>query len=375
MLLKMPKDKIIDKLSKKEAKKNKDDEIEEDSEYEEKVKKNSSNKDEKKVKQVKKRLSNEKDEKDKEEKDKQDKKEKKFAGVEKGDSPNIETAFVKLHFNVNLTKKWMRQFYDKDSYKVKRKIKKDDESDKPLEIKVKLTNAHYAITASEEALCMKLVNIAFEKSKKGTAGLYTITLENMTDSVRLNKDFNYTFGKFLDNYDSHDNYESQLGLPKKSIMNFIDKFAFDGGNTSVTLDQGSYNLMMYLLIKNRNLLCDSAFQKTIYAKKTSVDDRGIMFSLKDVYTGELYKSLFKKVESVYNIVRHLTADKADKDDDSEKSPDKKVKTKEISKKTTKDGDNSEEDNESSDDEEEEDNESSEEEENEEEDDDEEDGEK
>jgi len=264
----------------------------------------------------------------------------KYADVEKGDCPNKATAFAKLYFNVKSAHKWMNEYYTK--YTIEKKKSKDDEGNES-DGKVKILNSHYALTAADQVICLSLVNLASEKSKKATAGLYTITEENMLDNIKMNKDFNYTFGRFLDSYDSLGNYSPQMGLSKKAVMEFIETYAFNGGNTNINLDPRAFNLLMYIMLKNRILLAETAFQMILYAKKSSIDDRAILCAIKTIYTGQLGSTLYKKVEDVSKIVRGTVVEKEDvdtkkgsKESGKDKKSDKKDTKKDIKKDTKKD---------------------------------------
>ena len=88
-----------------------------------------------------------------------------------------------------------------------------------------------------------------------------------------------------------------------TVRSFIEKRS---GNNNVQIDKYAYNLLMYLLLMNRVLLAECAFQMSQYAKKNSVDDRGILFSLKTVYSGELLKKFLKKADDTFDIIRELS---------------------------------------------------------------------
>lgn len=260
----------------------------------------------------------------------------KYADVDKGDSPNKATAFAKLYFNVKSTQKWLVEYYKR--YTIDRKKKDEDKGD---DNRVKILNAHFALTAADQVICLSLVNLAADKSKKAAAGLYTITEENMIDNIKLDKDFNYTFLRFLDMYSPQENYAPQMGLTKDTVMKFIETYAFSGGNSNVNLDNQAFNVLMYIMLKNRIMLAENAFQMTSYAHKSSVDDRAIMYSLKTVYTGQLLQRMHKKVEDVSRRVRGIKAEK----EESEEAPQKKgSKEKKPAKKgKSKDDSDSEED--------------------------------
>ena len=307
----MAKDKVIEKSTKGDAKKT-------SVKVEEKAPKKVNSKDKEKEKQKESKDTKGKDTK-KSDKDDKEKRPNKYADIEKGDCPNKATAFAKLHFNVGSAKKWLNEYFKRYTVEKKKKEDKDAETDS----KVKILNSHFALTAADQLICLSLVNLAGEKSKKAAAGLYTITEENMMDNIKMSKDFNYTFGRFLDSYDCHGNYAPQMGLKKETVLEFIEKYAFNGGNSNINLDGQAFNFLMYIMLKNRILLAETAFQMIVYARKSSIDDRAILCAIKTIYTGQLGNSIYKKVEDVSKIVRGMAVEKDEKESTKKGSKDSK----------------------------------------------------
>jgi hypothetical protein len=264
----------------------------------------------------------EKDNKNKEkekQKDKEDDKSKqvkkdKYAGIEKGDLPNKATAYAKLVFNVKNSQTWLKNHLKRHKIVRKQKDGKDNDDDG----KVKIFNAHFALTATDQVICLSLVNLASNKATKAAAGMYEITEEQMMDNINLDRDFTFTFGKYLVHYDSHENYTSQLNILRSTVNKFIETYAFNGGNSNVSLTDEAFNLLMFIMLKNRIMLTETAFQMSQYAGKSSVDDRAILHSIKCHYTGNLYRAVYKKAEEVSRIVRGLKKEK-EEDDDLNKS--------------------------------------------------------
>lgn len=246
----------------------------------------------------------------------------KFAGVEKGDTANKATAFAGLHFNAISTQKWLSSYYKK--YKVEHKKKKADSDDKDKDNRVRILNAHFAMTATDEVICSSLVSAAHNNSKKQEAGLYVITEEGIINTVKLSKELDFTFGRFLDSYDTNSDYSPQLQLKKDEVTKFIETYGVR--NTSIHLESGAFNFLMYIIFKNRVLLAESAYQLSQYAKKSSVDDRSILFSLRTTYCGNLLKTMFSKVDEVSSRVRGLQPDKGELDDSTPKKGSKDSKS-------------------------------------------------
>ena len=200
-------------------------------------------------------------------------------------------------------------------------------------------NAHFALTAADQVVCLALVNLAGAKSKKGEANMWTLTEDNMIDNVKLDKDFNFTFGKYLDSYSTNENYGSQMGLTRDNVTKFIELYAFSGGNSNINIEKQAYNFLMYIMLKNRIQLAESAFQMAVYAGKSSVSDKGILLSTKVMFTGALGKSMHKKIEDVSNRVRRLEKEKKGSEDSESKEKDagdKKSSKKKEEKKSKKD---------------------------------------
>jgi hypothetical protein len=235
----------------------------------------------------------------------------KYSDVKTGDAPNKQTAFAGFTFNVKHVHKWLSEYLKRYTYKSKDKDGNDTEQC------IKVLNGHFSIGATDHVLCLAIANLVASHSKKSTASLNTITEENIINSVRLDNDFSSTFGKFLDKYDSHETYGSQLNLNKKDVLDYISTHGFLGGSNSFHFESGAYNFLTFLMLKNRILLTETSVQLALYANKKSVDDRAILFALKTVYTGKLFQSLYKRVEEISHLVRGLKSDKDDKSKDTE----------------------------------------------------------
>lgn len=256
--------------------------------------------------------------------DAQQKKPSKYAGVEKGTAPNLATAFAGLHLNVETVKKWLKNYYD--DYKVERKQKtvtptqtpvptekaptkkgtkaqettvqpSTDTKPKVVSEKVMLNNANFALGAVEHSLCLGLVGLVYEKSKKGGAGLYTLSEQDLMTALDANRDYSYTFGRLMFGYFPKQDYVTQLGFDKRDLVAYVEQYGFTGGNASVNIG-GVVNLIAFLMLQNRTLLAETAYWSTIAKKGTTVSDRSILCAIPVVYQGQLKDTLFKKCEDV-----------------------------------------------------------------------------
>lgn len=244
-----------------------------------------------------------------------------YEGVDKGDAPNKATAFAGLHLNVEYMKTYLRKYYN-DNYKVEKKVKltpvtagegektpakkgakvepvslQDASRPKTIQSKVMISDAHFAVSAIEHTLCLNLVGMAYSKSKKAGAGLHTLSESDLMTALQLDHDYSYTFTRMLSGYFPKMDYVKQLNYSEADLVSYIEKFGFNGGNTNVNIS-GVINLISFLLLQNRNLLAENAYWATVSAKKTTVTDRTILYTIPTVYQGQLKDVLFKKCEDV-----------------------------------------------------------------------------
>ena len=235
------------------------------------------------------------------------KKPSKYAGIDKGDKKNKETAYAELNFDVKETKRWMAKYFKVNSNRdyidwlknkrttQKREENPDVEIDEEKIGRTSIKNAHFALGFIEEILCIKLVDMASEDAKKSKVKTYIVTENDIRNVIRCNSELNYTFGRFLDLYNRDEDYESTMKLSRKTVYKFVDERSAMG--TSVQLDDHALNMLLFILHQNRVILSISSYNKMMYSKKSSVDYRGVMYSVFDHYTGKLRDLLYKKLES------------------------------------------------------------------------------
>lgn len=260
---------------------------------------------------------------------------------EKREYPNNESESIKSYINTSNTKHWMKEFCERFPLIRKKKVveddkddkeeKEDDEKKKNVKPRIGIARAHCVLSAIDQSMIISLVNMAEQKTKKATAELYTITEEILMDVIKLNKDYNYVFGKYLDNYNSRESYCSQLKIDKKNIQKILTNLAFDG-KTNVVVDKSGENFIMYIILTNRIMLTETAFFMAQYAKRMSIDDKAILFATKIMYTGNMAKLFYKKIEDVMNILIEDRESKKDiesngktKDGKDKKDDKKKIK--------------------------------------------------
>jgi flagellar biosynthesis GTPase FlhF len=217
---------------------------------------------------------------------------------------------------------------------------------------VRLMKGSYCcLTAIDEVITSTLINEAGKRSKRGVGDITWITEDNVMDALRLNKCLNVTFGRFTEEYSSSNKYTSQLKLDRKEVDKFIESKCLNG-NSSVKLDVGGNNFLMFILHKSRVLLSDSAFQMSQCYNKSSIIDRNILFSIRVVFSpGPLQKALFSKVDNVAKRVKHLEQKEKEASDNSrdnkketKKSKSTKTKSSSTKKNVKKEESDSEEEN-------------------------------
>ena len=235
------------------------------------------------------------------------KKPSKYAGVDKGDKKNKETAYAELNFDVKETKRWMAKYFKTNANKdyvdwlknkrtqIKLEENPDAEIDEEKLCRTSIKNAHFALGFIEEILCIKLVDLSSEDAKKSKVKTYVVSETDIRNIIRFNNDLNHTFGRFLDLYNSDEDYEATMKLSRKVVYKFIDERSAMG--TSVQLDDHALNMLLFILHQNRVMLSVSAYNKMMYSKKSSVDYRSVMYSIFDHYTGRFRDLLYKKLES------------------------------------------------------------------------------
>ena len=176
------------------------------------------------------------------------------------------------------------------------------------------------------------------------------------DCIESTSDLKYSFSRFLPYYDRKTKYITSMNLNSKDIAIFIEKYCVDG-NSTTCIDSSALNLVIFFMHENRKLLAESAYQMCQYAKKSSVNDRAFLYSIKTVYPeGDLQKALYAKAEDASYKARKVevttkkTSDDSDKQEknnkknDKEKSKDKQKDAKKTGKKQVKEESDDESDN-------------------------------
>lgn len=291
-----------------------------------------------------------------------------------------------LHFNPNALKRWLKNFYElngdpvyldiilkKQEEKRARDLANANKDDEPKSkskdtkakdtkakdtpkgpIKIKIANAQFAITASEETLCLNLIEIFSENLKKNNnTGLYEMTYDKILGDITQNESLNFTFFKYLKKYDRSCDYLKQLydnAKDQQKVLEYIDKYGFKGSGNAHNIETTAKNFIFFLLFQNRVFLAKSAYTKMKYANKSSIDFKAILLSLEDHYQDKLLKSIKANLEDKFrNIGIKVLTDKPDKKKSDKSDKTDKKESKKSEKKAEPEDDESDSDSDEEDD--------------------------
>jgi hypothetical protein len=253
-------------------------------------------------------------------------------------SCNKNTEKANLKLDVNTRKKWLTSYYKRMGFTVNKKNENGDITEETPNI----SGAQYSLTGTEQVLCSTLLNLAFNKAKKTTAGLYNITEELLTNVIQLNPEFNSIYGNFLLNYKPKNNYLSLLEIKEfkedkddkektNEISIFAEKYACEGGNSKINLVDDGMNFLMFILNCNRMMLADCAYWLVRYSNKKQITNRAILYAVKNHYSNSknLCASICKKLDEVSDLVDE--ANKAERESKKEDEKENKKSDKKLNK--------------------------------------------
>merc|ERR1712070_1003945 len=246
---------------------------------------------------------------------------------EKNSYPNKETANAKLFFNVKKTKKYVKNYLDQQ-----------------FNLKISMINVHYAITAISEIFMFKIVekSLKFISKDEKKAGLYNVTLENVKRSIREDIELYNYVGVYLNSFDTMlFDYTNSFLEDRSKIIKFFDSRCLGGTNT-ISFDNDALNLIMYLTILNINKHINLANTIREYAKKSSLDFKGILSSSKFLFKGEILKECLIKLDDIQSVISSKNK-KEDDDEDNDVEEVKEVKKDEDEEDEDDDDDEDEDD--------------------------------
>jgi hypothetical protein len=191
-----------------------------------------------------------------------------------------------LSFSTNTVKKWMKSYFER------------------VHEQLRIGNTSYLLIAVDEILCLKMSALAYGRSidVKPVNGLYELTLNNIKDSINLNKELYYVFDRLKHKYDNGQNYLVDVGIKKQDMIVFIEKYAFGGGN--IKIDSDALNFICFIIMQNRILLLDTVYYLTSYKQIKTLSDDALLYAIKINYKNELARDLLRKAEEVAHILRN-----------------------------------------------------------------------
>jgi len=233
-----------------------------------------------------------------------------------GDKRNKATLKANLEFNVSNFKRWLGAHYQKSN------------------CHPTFLGMHSMVTACVQVVCQYLVSGASEKVSKNKGGMYELTSENLRWFVETDPAMNETYGQCLRRYDDNMNYTDNLCVSRKELSAFLEKYAFNGGNTSAQLSQDGYNMLAYVLVYTCSMLADSSLAISRCGRKSnSVHRRHVATAAQIHYRGRLLKSIVAKTDEVERLIGKVKETANTKDSDSAESEDKTPATKKGSAKS------------------------------------------
>mgnify|MGYP006428215477 CR=1 FL=1 len=225
-------------------------------------------------------------------------KENRYSNVEKGDCPNKETAWAKLTFNVKTVRKYLKNYIT--------------QTHGP---NISMINLHFACTVVIELFIQTLVEKAIKYSKKEPkkADLYNVTIDNVKRAVRDNSEMKMYLGSEAENFNPKSvNYVLAFMESKDSVMKFIDKKI---GTSQVSFDPDAFNLIVYLTIFNLNRHVELANVMRQYAKKSSINYKGISYANMFLLAGDYQKKCQIKLDELETMLNGKKVDINSEEDD------------------------------------------------------------
>lgn len=190
---------------------------------------------------------------------------------------NKATEKAGLHFNVNETKKWMKNQFTL--------------SDEP-EKKVLFQGAHIALTAACEALCNNLMSLVVKELPKEVSGLYTLTSSHMIYAIQNNSDYISLFRNMIEKFDPDTNYTSMFWIERK----VVDRFIESRHGTNIKLDSRAYNFMAFLLNSFAVTTTRAASVLMKYSKRSSMNIKTIRAAIEIIAPDTVSNSLAMRID-------------------------------------------------------------------------------
>uniref|UniRef100_A0A6C0EGE0 Uncharacterized protein n=1 Tax=viral metagenome TaxID=1070528 RepID=A0A6C0EGE0_9ZZZZ len=224
----------------------------------------------------------------------------KFAGVKKGDKPNMMTAFAGLDFNVSQTKKWLKAHYESKN--------------------MPFQSVHYVLAATNEVVCRYVLSGLIAMAKQTKGGLHDIDFDKFRMYCAITPEINNSFSGFLHKYDDAVNYTTQLVVSKNDLSSYVEKVFHN--NTDVNLNHDTLNYLAFILSQMSVAIADNAQIIASSLSKKSVTMNITVAAIRIVLKDKLRDTVMKKVD---NVVKTVSQKKGKDDDDDDDEKDKEQK--------------------------------------------------
>lgn len=235
---------------------------------------------------------------------------------EEKDTRNKNTLRAGLELNVSMFKKWIKKHYSLTN------AQEEKESGKPT----KFQGLQYVLAALTQVLAVTLLGEVSDQLKKSKEGLYDVQYKTLESVVATKKHLKNPFGYALDQFNDSTHYLDNLPVASTEFVKFVEKFCFHG-NSSVSLNKETLNLLAFLINHANALVCDAALVMTKGVGKNTVSSKLGFIAVKLLFKDKLLKEFENKITTVLRSV----AGDGKKEKDDEKDDEKETKGKKDKK--------------------------------------------
>lgn len=256
-----------------------------------------------------------------------------FQGVERGDAPNVSTAYISGTFNVNLAQKAMMKY-------VTETLGNDLGS----------INAKYPYSAVAELVALYIVRSTakYNKMNAENANLFEVTLENLKRGIRESNEFGSELKSLSENFNPTQMDFVSTFFDKPSVLrDFLEKKAFTN-TTNVKITNDALNFVCYMISSTLAMVTRACCVLCEYAKKKNIQVKTFRYACELCFNGEFKTLLVQRLTEIETMFTHTA--NTDADNNTEDEPPKSSK-KEVKKGSKKSRSDSEDDDDDDDDEE------------------------
>lgn len=235
---------------------------------------------------------------------------------EEKETRNKNTLRAGLELNVSMFKKWIKKHYSLTN------AQEEKENGKPT----KFQGLQYVLAALTQVLAVTLLGEVSDQLKKSKEGLYDVQYKTLESVVATKKHLKNPFGYALDQFNDSTHYLDNLPVASTEFVKFVEKFCFHG-NSSVSLNKETLNLLAFLINHANALVCDAALVMTKGVGKSTVSSKLGFIAVKLLFKDKLLKEFENKITTVLRSV----AGEGKKEKDDEKDDEKETKGKKDKK--------------------------------------------